>query len=77
MLEYHEAFAGQILANVNAMDSDSFAQNTMGLKKKVKTWNFIININSSYYTEKNILWILQLTCKGVRSFVCLLLSATK
>jgi len=37
VLEYHEAFAGQILANVNAMDSDSFAQNTMGLKKKVGT----------------------------------------
>ena len=37
VLEYHEAFAGQILANVAAMDSDSFAQNTMGLKEKVGT----------------------------------------
>ena len=36
VLEYHEAFAGQILANVAAMDSDSFAQNTMGLKQKVR-----------------------------------------
>eukprot|EP00088_Acartia_fossae_P044784 TRINITY_DN4779_c0_g1_i2.p1 TRINITY_DN4779_c0_g1~~TRINITY_DN4779_c0_g1_i2.p1 ORF type:complete len:469 (+),score=185.19 TRINITY_DN4779_c0_g1_i2:35-1441(+) len=37
VLEYHEAFAGQILANVAAMDSDAFAQNTMGLKQKVGT----------------------------------------
>ncbi len=26
MFEYHEAFAGQILANLKAMDSDWFAQ---------------------------------------------------
>jgi len=37
VLEYHEAFAGQILANVKAMDSDTFAQNVMGLKEKVGT----------------------------------------
>jgi len=35
VLEYHEAFAGQILANVKAMDSDYFAQNVMGRKEKV------------------------------------------
>jgi len=34
VLEYHEAFAGQILANIKAMDSDKFAQDTMGLKQK-------------------------------------------
>merc|ERR1712083_1239901 len=37
VLEYHEAFAGQILANVNAMDSDKFAQDVMGRKEKVGT----------------------------------------
>jgi len=37
VLEYHEAFAGQILANINAMNSDKFAQDVMGLKQKVGT----------------------------------------
>jgi len=37
VLEYHEAFAGQILANIKAMDSDKFAQDTMGRKEKVGT----------------------------------------
>merc|ERR1719511_252956 len=37
VLEYHEAFAGQILANINAMDSDTFAQQTMDRKQKVGT----------------------------------------
>jgi len=35
VFEYHEAFAGQILANLNALDSDWFCQNYMGLKEKV------------------------------------------
>lgn len=35
VFEYHEAFAGQILANMKAMDSDWFATNQMGLKTKV------------------------------------------
>lgn len=33
--EVHEAFAGQILANLRAMDSDWFAQNYMGRQTKV------------------------------------------
>ncbi|KAK7070489.1 hypothetical protein SK128_026165, partial [Halocaridina rubra] len=33
--EIHEAFAGQILANMKAMDSDWFAQNYQGLSEKV------------------------------------------
>nr|CAD7201785.1 unnamed protein product [Timema douglasi] len=33
--EVHEAFAGQILANMKAMDSDWFAQNYMGRQSKV------------------------------------------
>ncbi|XP_046669936.1 trifunctional enzyme subunit beta, mitochondrial-like [Homalodisca vitripennis] len=33
--EFHEAFAGQILANLRAMDSDWFAQKYMGLNAKV------------------------------------------
>lgn len=33
--EVHEAFAGQILANLKAMDSDWFAQNYMGRQSKV------------------------------------------
>merc|ERR1719449_28489 len=37
VLEYHEAFAGQILANIAAMDSDKFAQDVMGRKEKVGT----------------------------------------
>lgn len=37
VFEYHEAFAGQILANIKAMDSDWFAQNVMGRKAKVGT----------------------------------------
>merc|ERR1719245_2416058 len=35
VFEYHEAFAGQILANINAMDSEYFCTEVMGLKGKV------------------------------------------
>ncbi|KAL4630573.1 trifunctional enzyme subunit beta, mitochondrial [Arapaima gigas] len=35
VFEFHEAFAGQILANMKAMDSDWFAQTYMGRKSKV------------------------------------------
>lgn len=35
VFEIHEAFAGQVLANLNAMNSDWFAQNYMGRKEKV------------------------------------------
>ncbi|NWX93782.1 ECHB enzyme, partial [Nothoprocta ornata] len=35
VFEFHEAFAGQILANMKAMDSDWFAQNYIGKKSKV------------------------------------------
>ena len=34
VFEYHEAFAGQILANLKALDSDWFAKNHMGLTAK-------------------------------------------
>ncbi|KPJ08911.1 Trifunctional enzyme subunit beta, mitochondrial [Papilio machaon] len=42
--EIHEAFAGQILANLKALDSDWFAQNYLGRQTKVgnpdlKKWN--------------------------------------
>jgi acetyl-CoA acyltransferase len=42
--EIHEAFAGQILANLNALNSDYFCQNYLGLKEKFGTpdmnkWN--------------------------------------
>ncbi|RZF42750.1 hypothetical protein LSTR_LSTR016920, partial [Laodelphax striatellus] len=33
--EFHEAFAGQILANFKALDSDWFAQNYMNRQSKV------------------------------------------
>lgn len=33
--EVHEAFAGQIVANLKAMDSDWFCRTQMGLKEKV------------------------------------------
>ena len=39
VFEYHEAFAGQLLANLNAMDSDYFCKNVMGLKGKVGAVN--------------------------------------
>uniref|UniRef100_A0A8D2MQC4 Trifunctional enzyme subunit beta, mitochondrial n=1 Tax=Zonotrichia albicollis TaxID=44394 RepID=A0A8D2MQC4_ZONAL len=35
VFEFHEAFAGQILANLKAMDSDWFAKNYMGRRSKV------------------------------------------
>jgi len=35
VFEFHEAFAGQILANLKAMESDWFAQNYQGRKGKV------------------------------------------
>lgn len=35
VLEIHEAFAGQVLANMKAMDSDFFAKEEMGLSDKV------------------------------------------
>jgi len=35
VFEYHEAFAGQVLANLKAMDSDYFSQKHMGRKSKV------------------------------------------
>lgn len=35
VFEFHEAFAGQLLANLNALDSDSFAQNYMNRSEKV------------------------------------------
>ncbi|XP_058468556.1 trifunctional enzyme subunit beta, mitochondrial [Solea solea] len=37
VFEFHEAFAGQILSNLKAMDSDWFAQTYMGRKSKVGT----------------------------------------
>lgn len=35
VFEFHEAFAGQILANFKAMDSDWFAQRYMNRKSKI------------------------------------------
>eukprot|EP00005_Dracoamoeba_jomungandri_P006234 CAMPEP_0174261320 /NCGR_PEP_ID=MMETSP0439-20130205/11361_1 /TAXON_ID=0 /ORGANISM="Stereomyxa ramosa, Strain Chinc5" /LENGTH=465 /DNA_ID=CAMNT_0015345775 /DNA_START=9 /DNA_END=1406 /DNA_ORIENTATION=+ len=35
VFEYHEAFAGQILANLEALNSDRFAREHMGLSEKV------------------------------------------
>lgn len=37
VFEFHEAFAGQIMANLKAMDSDWFAQTYMGRTSKVGT----------------------------------------
>ena len=33
--EYHEAFAGQILANLKALDCDWYSENIMKLKEKI------------------------------------------
>ena len=35
VLEYHEAFAGQLLANIKAMDSESWAASALGRGEKV------------------------------------------
>ena len=35
VVELHEAFAGQVLANLKAMDSDYFATEQMGRKEKI------------------------------------------
>ncbi len=35
VFEFHEAFAGQVLANLNALDSDAFAREKLGLPSKV------------------------------------------
>lgn len=37
VFEYHEAFAGQLLANLKALDSDWFCTNIMGRQGKVGT----------------------------------------
>ena len=37
VFEYHEAFAGQLLANLKAMDSDWFCTNIMGRSGKIGT----------------------------------------
>ena len=35
VLELHEAFAGQVLANLKALNSEKFCQEKLGLKEKV------------------------------------------
>jgi acetyl-CoA acyltransferase len=35
VFEFHEAFAGQVLANLNALDSDAFAREKFGLPAKI------------------------------------------
>jgi len=35
VFEYHEAFAGQILANLKALDSDWYSENHIGIKEKL------------------------------------------
>ena len=42
VLELHEAFAGQVLANLKALDSEKFCQEKLGLKEKVtKSWGSV------------------------------------
>lgn len=40
VFEIHEAFAGQVLSNLAAMDSDEFAQKSMGRSSKVRVCFF-------------------------------------
>ena len=35
VFEFHEAFAGQVLANLNALDSEAFAREKLGLSSKI------------------------------------------
>ncbi|MEQ2162616.1 hypothetical protein GOODEAATRI_021610 [Goodea atripinnis] len=44
VFEFHEAFAGQIMANLKAMDSDWFAQTYMGRKSKVKSCRLVTTV---------------------------------
>ena len=42
-MELHEAFAGQVLANLKALDSEKFCQEKLGLKEKVpKSWGSVV-----------------------------------
>ena len=40
VLEIHEAFAGQVLANINALESDEFAKENFGRDKAVGKVDF-------------------------------------
>ena len=40
VLEIHEAFAGQVLANIEALESDDFAKENFGRDKAVGKVNF-------------------------------------
>eukprot|EP00912_Choanoflagellata_sp_UC4_P002233 UC4_evm1s1413 len=44
VIEMHEAFAGQVLANLNAMDSESFCQTHMGRSKFGRVPEEILNL---------------------------------
>lgn len=46
--ELHEAFAGQVLANLKALDSESFARENMKLSSKIgEVWDFGLPVGSS------------------------------
>ncbi|ESO04876.1 hypothetical protein HELRODRAFT_99230 [Helobdella robusta] len=55
-IELHEAFAGQVLANLKALDSDFFAKNYMGLPQKygapsldkINTWGGSLSIGHPF-----------------------------
>jgi len=56
VFEIHEAFAGQVLSNLKALDSDFFAQKYMGLKQKfgsppmekINTWGGSLSIGHPF-----------------------------
>lgn len=56
VFEYHEAFAGQILANMAALDSDFFAKNFQGRSakfgcppiEKLNTWGGSLSIGHPF-----------------------------
>jgi len=56
VFEYHEAFAGQILSNLKALDSDWFAKNHMGRSakfgappmEKFNTWGGSLSIGHPF-----------------------------
>lgn len=59
VFEYHEAFAGQILANLKALDSDWFAQNYQKRKGKVSKASLYISLTS--YLKEYIRMLLYIT----------------
>ena len=52
----HEAFAGQVLANLKALDSEKFCQEKLGLKEKVPKSSGSVVSGHLCKALKGLLW---------------------